>query len=183
MGNAGRRSSPLDRGTMLRPPLEVTPHSGAVPAPRRGLPERPLQPGASAPWWWVGCHGGAGVSTLAVAVPGGREHGRYWPKPRPGERAAVVVVARSHASGLLAAQDAIQQWASGSLAGVDLLGLAVVADAPGRLPRPIADFITLLSGGVPQLWMLPFVQALRVDTPHDVRLPRPYRSLARYLEG
>jgi hypothetical protein len=74
----------------------------------------------------------------------------------------VVLVARTHASGLRAAQAAARQWASGALPTVRLLGLIAVADAPGKRPRALRELLELISGGVPQTWELPWVEALRL---------------------
>ncbi|MDP9850505.1 DUF6668 family protein [Streptosporangium lutulentum] len=183
--SATRTARPLESGRMLRPRHPVAPQPGAFTGgPQHGLPIRALTPAMSASWWWVGTHGGAGVSTLAVAVPEGAEHGRYWPAPAPAsrQRVRVVIVARTNLAGLVSAQAAAAQWASGALpAGIDLLGLALVADAPGRLPRPLTQLIGVLAGGVPCVWTLPWVERLRTCPPHEVSLPRPYRSLAGQL--
>lgn len=165
----------------ISPPLPVTAQPGGLPEPLEGLPQQPLPADADAPWWWVGCHGGAGVSTLGAALPPGRPYGRAWPQPGEGASARVVLVARSSAVGLIAAQAAIRQWAGGACPRVELLGLAVLADAPGRLPKPLQELIALLAGGVPHLWVLPWVEALRVTPPRMVRLPRAYRALADQL--
>jgi hypothetical protein len=132
--------------------------------------------------WFSSCHGGAGASTLAALFPGGNCAGRYWPVPEPPGEARALLVARTHASGLIAAQAAARQWAAGVLPGVRLLGLVAVADAPGKLPKPLKDLLRLISGGVPQVWELPWVEALRLGTPPDqVRLPSPYARLTQDL--
>lgn len=151
------------------------------------LPTRPIGPGIyqrpGPPWWFLGCHGGAGADTVHAAIPGGVNAGRYWPIPTPPHQARIVLVTRSHASGLRAAQAAAQQWVSGSLGGgVRLLGLAVVADAPGRLPRPLRDLLGLISGGLPRVWQLPWVEAWRLgDPPDPEQLPAAYARLAADL--
>jgi len=129
----------------------------------------------------VGCHGGAGVSTLATALPGGRAAGQVWPDSPAGAR--VVLVARTHAAGLQAAQRAAAHWASGTLPpGIDLVGLVAVADAPGRLPRPLRELLDLVGGGLPRVWPLPWIEALRLGEPPDhAVLPRAYRLLAADL--
>lgn len=130
--------------------------------------------------WFSSCHGGAGASTLAALVPQGRSAGRYWPTPKPPGQARVLLVARTHASGLLAAQAAARQWAAGGLPGVRLLGLVAIADAPGKLPKPLRDLLRLISGGVPQVWELPWVEAIRLgDPPDQVRLPSAYTRFAQ----
>ncbi len=157
----------------------VAPQGAGVPRPQQALPvARPLLGGGHA-WWWLGVHGGAGVSTLERAVPGGMDANRAWPasvKPQP-----VVLVARSNAHGLRAAQNAAQQWASGMVGGVELLGLVVVADAPGRRPRTLRDQARLVSGAVPRLWEIPWVEPWRLGEPPSAHLPKECASLARDL--
>lgn len=133
------------------------------------------------PWWWVGCHGGAGVSTLANAVPGGRETGAAWPIPADGNTSQVVLVARTNAPGLARAQAAARQWAAGRVPGVTLLGLVAVADAPGRLPRQLAELLRLVAGGVPKAWFVPWIDALRFDRPLPDKLPKGLTALAAEL--
>lgn len=169
-----------------RPSAGVRPRTGTPAPPRPGdLPARPLgpvaYPGLPA-WWFLGCHGGAGATTLSAAVPGGSDAWRYWPLPDPPATTNVVLVARSNASGLRAAQGAARQWASGALPTVRLIGLAVIADAPGRRPRPLRELLELISGGVPRVWDLPWVEALRLgDPPDQIRLPAPFSALAADL--
>ncbi|TDD80431.1 hypothetical protein E1293_20685 [Actinomadura darangshiensis] len=129
--------------------------------------------------WFSSCHGGAGTSTLATLIPQGMNAGRYWPAPASPARSRVLLVARSHASGLCAAQAAARQWAAGVLPNVRLLGLVVVADAPGKRPKPLNDLVRLISGGVPRLWELPWVEALRLgDPPDQIKLPSAFSRLA-----
>lgn len=71
-------------------------------------------------------------------------------------------MARSHWSGLYAAQLAATEWASGGVDGVDLLGLVIIADAPGKRPRPLKELAGLVAGAVPRTWFLPWVEAWRV---------------------
>ncbi|SNR35798.1 hypothetical protein SAMN06265355_102116 [Actinomadura mexicana] len=134
--------------------------------------------------WLSSCHGGAGASTLAALIADSVSAGRYWPTPAPAGRSHVLLVARSHAAGLCAAQAAVAQWAAGGLPSVQLVGLAVVADAPGKRPKPLADLLRLIAGGLPQLWDLPWVEAFRLgDPPDSVRLPSAYARLVRDMSG
>src|SRR5690625_7783755 len=73
-----------------------------------------------------------------------------------------------HAHGLLATQTAATKWASGAV-DVDLLGLVLVADAPGRLSRPLRDLARLVSGGLPRVWNLPWIEAWRLGEPPSLR--------------
>ncbi|TDC40928.1 hypothetical protein E1281_37890 [Actinomadura sp. KC345] len=118
-----------------------------------------------------------------MVIPNCRGAGRYWPTPDPPAQSRVLLVARSHAAGLVAAQAAARQWAAGVLPNVRLLGLVVVADAPGKLPKPLRDLLRLISGGVPRTWELPWVEALRLgDPPDQAKLPSAYTRLAQDLD-
>jgi hypothetical protein len=50
----------------------------------------------------------------------------------------VLLVCRADMRGLTTARSALTQWASGAAPPVDLLGLAVLADAPGKTPKALA---------------------------------------------
>ncbi|MFI9311123.1 DUF6668 family protein [Streptomyces triculaminicus] len=143
------------------------PQPVTVPQPTGGLLAYPIPPGVEPSFWWVSCHGGAGTSTLAAAIgPGGTEAGGYWPAPPRPVLARVVLVARTHYHGLLRAQTAGRQWASAQVPeGVEVLGLVQVADAPGRLPRPLREFAALVGGGFPRVWEIPWIEDLRLGAP------------------
>lgn len=200
-GSVGsRRPIPHDTGAVPEP----IPHEAKVP-PRHELREqdqrmprptvpRPLVNGLpirrvgtfqqrGPAWWFVSCHGGAGSSTLAAAAGGGGvDAGRQWPVPEPPGIARVVLVARTHASGLRAAQAGARQWAAGAVPRVQLLGLVAVADAPGRLPRPLRELLELIEGGFPRVWRLPWVEALRLgDPPAQAGLPTSFARLTTDL--
>ena len=126
----------------------------------------------------VGAHGGAGVTTLCrlaggaglVMVDGGRER-----LERGGPAVRVLVVARSSAAGLEAAADVAGMWQPAAVAapgrsagsgvsgvsGVLVEGLVVVADAPGRLPRPLRLLRRLVDGGYPRSWAVPWCEVCR----------------------
>ncbi|MEE1940986.1 DUF6668 family protein [Streptomyces sp. TRM 70361] len=159
----------------------AAPQGAGVPPPEHALPVARAGQGGGHAWWWLGAHGGAGVSTLERAVPGGRDAGRAWPTAE--HEQSVVLVARSGANGLRAAQNAVQQWASGMVTGIDLLGLVVVADAPGRRPKALRDLVRLVSGAVPRLWEIPWVEPWRLGEPPLAHLPRECAPLARDLTG
>ncbi|EFL34177.1 conserved hypothetical protein [Streptomyces viridochromogenes DSM 40736] len=111
---------------------------GPVSTPAPGPPPEPGHARAGARRFsWVGTHGGAGVSTLA-AVYGGHDSGRAW--PGPGDPPSVLLVARTHAAGLDAVAGAVEVFRRGQAPpGLDLDGVVLVADAPGRLPRPLTQ--------------------------------------------
>ncbi|PFG44948.1 hypothetical protein ATJ97_0224 [Georgenia soli] len=174
-----------------RPALLAPPSTGAR-APQPGIPvpdqvdQLPsLEHAAAAPLWWLGVHGGAGEWTLAQLVPQWRPADHAWPLVVNNQAAArTVLVARSSMRGLRAAQIAATQWASGIVPHVTVLGLVVIADAPGRLPRPIRDLIKVVGGGVPRVWHLPWVESWRLG--EDVSLetaPREVRKLVEDLRA
>jgi len=146
---------------------ELSPQAATVCAPRAAdrIPRRSV-PRETARLWWLGVHGGAGETTLAQLLEGSWETGHAWPQPdeETTELPHVVLVARTHARGLRAAQLAAIGWASGSVA-VQLHGLVLIADAPGRLPKPLRDFAHVVAGGVPCVWRLPWVEAWRLGDP------------------
>jgi hypothetical protein len=167
-------------------PPTLGPQPGVIAAPAQArLPRVTLAAGATARVWWVGVHGGAGETTLARLLEGSSAAGHAWPVPAPStrsDRPVVVLVARTHASGLRAAQAAATEWAAGDVP-VRLLGLVLVADAPGRLPRPLRDFARLVAGGVPAVWHLPWHEPWRLGEPIDPRsAPRAARALLDELD-
>ncbi|MBT2594052.1 DUF6668 family protein [Arthrobacter sp. ISL-72] len=113
--------------------------------------------------WVTGVHGGAGESRLASLLDGARATDHAWPVHDDAYgKLPVLLACRSDMRGLQAARSALIQWASGAAPAVELLGLAVLADAPGKLPKPLREFAALVGGGAPRLWMLPWVESWRL---------------------
>ncbi|MFF2772826.1 DUF6668 family protein [Streptomyces bacillaris] len=166
----------------LPPQSVAAPQPGVnLPHPTRLLPVR-AQP-ETAPLWWVGAHGGAGESTLAALHPGHRETGHSWPLHIDGTPVNVMLVARTNHAGLKAAAAAAQHWASGTLPHVTLLGLVLVADIPGKLPRPLREQQTIVAGGVPRTWSVPWIEQWRLGEPLPAgKVPPALRSLAADLD-
>ena len=154
------------------------------PAPEDRLPGRQLAPAEWAAVWWLGAHGGAGESTLEELFSGSRAAGHAWPLAPAGESpASVVLLARTHAHGLRAAQRATREWAAGEVR-VRLLGLLLIADAPGRLPHALRQLADLIAGGVGAVWSLPWVEAWRVgDPPGPANAPKVLRRLLEDLRA
>lgn len=148
-------------------PVGLAPQVGSVDIPSAGLARRNIDVSrGTVSVWWFGVHGGAGETTLAQLLEGSWETGHAWPHShdRGTELPQVILVARTNARGLRAAQLAAIEWASGNVA-VRLHGLVLIADAPGRLPKPLRDFAHVVAGGVPRVWRLPWVEAWRLGEP------------------
>ncbi|ACL42505.1 conserved hypothetical protein (plasmid) [Pseudarthrobacter chlorophenolicus A6] len=114
----------------------------------------------SAALWVIGAHGGAGESRIADLLHG-RATGHCWPVLQDESKPRVLLVCRADMRGLTAAQSALTQWVSGATPKVELLGLAVLADAPGKTPKALRDFTAIVGGGAPRLWTLPWVEGWR----------------------
>ncbi|CAL9546502.1 hypothetical protein SUDANB176_04352 [Streptomyces sp. enrichment culture] len=148
---------------------------GPVAAPGPSLPEPARPVAAPRRFSWVGTHGGAGVSTLA-AVYGGHDSGRAW--PGPGAPRSVLLVARTHAAGLDAVLPAVEAFRRGEAPrGLGLDAVVLVADAPGRLPRPLAQRIRLIEPVI-DVYRVPWVPEWRLGDLSG-RPPRGAEPLAR----
>ncbi|WP_069992412.1 DUF6668 family protein [Streptomyces qinglanensis] len=154
--------------------------AGPAAAPASRAPHPPASGGPTAygggPVSWVGAHGGAGSTTLADLV-GGLDLGRRWPDPSRGESGRVLLVARTHASGLRSASRALEALHSGECpAGLDLLAVVLVADAPGRLPFHLAQRVRVLRS-VADVHRVPWVPAWRGEM-RTGAAPKTVRMLA-----
>ena len=155
-----------------------------LPGSRERLSRRLLDGDEQVAVWWVGAHGGAGESTLEELFLGSRAAEHRWPLTGENLPAArVVLVARTHARGLSAAQSAIREWAAGEVR-VLLLGLVLIADAPGRLPHALRRLADLIAGGVPAVWSVPWIEAWRVgEPPAPHNAPQVVRELLEDLRA
>lgn len=131
--------------------------------------------------WCVGVHGGAGESSLAALIPGAAEAHHAWPQLMNGERAPVVLVARSNLAGLNAASRACQQWAAAETPPVDVLGIVVMADSKGKLPKETREFIARLKGLVRKVWLAPWVEQWRLLYEPASDVPRELAPIVREL--
>lgn len=152
-------------------PFQTAPIISPPPAARR-LPTSQhvdsSNPNALTARWLLGVHGGAGVSSLVRAGVPGVDADRVWPGS-----GLVVLVARRTAWGLEWARDAARQHASGHVApDVALVGLVVIADAPGHAPRRITRFLDLVASAFSRVWEVPWVEEWRLAS-HDEPLPIP----------
>jgi len=162
-----------------------TPPAAVISAPLRGMVEpdaadrlaRRTMTG-TATLWITGAHGGAGESRIAELLDGARATDHCWPILQDGSKPRVLLVCRADMRGLTAARSALTQWASGAAPEADLLGLAVLADAPGKTLKALRDFAALVGGGAPRLWALPWVEAWRHA---DTTTPPTARDYQRFI--
>ncbi|MGW4622517.1 DUF6668 family protein [Streptomyces sp. NPDC004592] len=161
------QQGPREPGIWLRGPVADT---GPWPEGAQGV-------AAPRTFAWMATHGGAGASTLA-AVFGGFDAGRDWPRPVQGEPSSVLLVARTHATGLRAALGFLDVFRRGEAPpGLDLDAVVLVADAPGRLPRPLGRHVRVLESLI-DVYRVPWVPAWRTGDP-DGGPPRGCEQLAR----
>ncbi|MHA7284589.1 DUF6668 family protein [Arthrobacter sp. TMS2-4] len=115
----------------------------------------------------------------AAVLLGGVPCHHRWPSRSDADpstpAAHVFLVARQNHRGLKAAQLAARDWAAGSHPTITLRGLVVIADAPGKLPKALHNLTRITAGGVPQTWVLPWIEELRLQGTVDPE------SLAREL--
>ncbi|WP_405870144.1 MULTISPECIES: hypothetical protein [unclassified Streptomyces] len=147
---------------------------GPVTVPEPGPPE-PAHAASARRYSWLGTHGGAGVSTLA-AVYGGHDCGRDWPGPE--DPHSVLLVARTHASGLAAVLRTLEVFRLGEAPpGLDLDAVVLVADAPGRLPRPLDRQVRLIESFI-DVYRVPWIPDWRLGDLNGTP-PRETEALAR----
>lgn len=140
-----------------------------MPAVRSTTPPPPAsaRPAASggAGLWLLGTHGASGVRCLAAVLAGTRCAGKVWPEA-VGDREPIVLVCRGNHRGLTSAQEYARTYRDSELAaGLELLGVIVSADAPGRTPPPLRRLERLLSGAAPILGHAPWEPSWRLGPP------------------
>ena len=58
--------------------------------------------------------------------------------------------------------------AAGLVGGCTVIGLALVPDAPGKLPKTLRRSADVVASAAPAVWSLPWVPDLRVHTADDL---------------
>lgn len=160
-------------------PTGPTEPQPGIPAPAQGLPV--VARAAAAPLWVVGAHGGSGETLIAALNDEWVASDHSWPAPPGAGPVPCVVVARTHVSGLLAAQAALTQWASAAAGLASVVGLVLVADAPGKLPAPLRDLAKVVAGGAPRVWEVPWNESWRLGDPVTERMPRSVSKIVSQL--
>lgn len=122
-----------------------------------------------------GLHGGAGASTVATlfgdtALDAGQGFpiAAGWVRPLPTLK--VIAVARTHHTGLAAADEFTQQWATGQLHESELLGLILIDDGPALITSQ-KKLVKRLLKKVPLGGHIPWQDEWRHDFPDTKRLP------------
>ncbi|MFI9748802.1 hypothetical protein [Streptomyces collinus] len=140
------------------------------------MPRAPVRGRSRDEIGWVKAHGGAGATSLAEAL-GGVDVGARWPDPARGEPRRIMLVGRTSMRGLGAVSRALGALRDGQAPqGVDLLGVVLVADAPGRLPLGLLRRVRVVRS-VTRVQRVPWIPAWRVGG-QPARLPRQLSVLA-----
>lgn len=120
--------------------------------------------------WAVGARGGAGATTLArVCVPFGDAKG-VW--PAEDKFPFCVVVCRSTRTGLDAAQSAVLQAENGNAGGCTVLGIVIVADVPGKIPKVLTQRERVLED-LTKVWCVPYLAGFCEHDPSDLTVWNP----------
>lgn len=132
-----------------------------------------------------GLHGGAGTSTVATffgddAVDAGQGFpiAGGWTRPLPVLN--VIAVARTHYSGLRAAEEFTQQWAHGRLSESRLIGLVLVDDGP-NLSAGQKRAVKRLLKKTPRGGHIPWREEWRHYAPSSDQLPLRIKRLTQVL--
>lgn len=169
-------ASDLPESTYMRPPRqERVWKPGAQVNMASGLPIVSAK-GQDCPLWVVAAHGGAGATSWARLLGAG-DAGASWPDPSGFTRA--VVVARESFVGLKAAQGAAIQWASGQVEHVELAGLILSADVPGRTPKELVEYRRRVAGAFPRVWRVGFQSAWRTQLAWDAPVSKDVRKVLK----
>lgn len=128
-----------------------------------------------------GLHGGAGTSTVAalfgddaVDVGQGFPIATGWTRPLP--ILNVIAVARTHYSGLAAADRFAQEWATGDLTESNLLGLILIDDGPNLISDQ-KRMIKRLLKKLPKGGHIPWHEEWRHAPPDPSRIPLRVRRM------
>ena len=141
-------------------------------------PERGLSDPGPVPVSIVGTHGGAGTSTVARLLTA-NDLGRQWPEPGDCHPPQVLLVARTHAFGLMSASQALAGYcATAHPDGPFLIGFVLVSDAPGKLPKALKRRVRILASAT-TVFRLPWIASWRFsETAYDARIAQDLRSFA-----
>lgn len=159
--------------------VEVVPRMKVDAQAQRALPlssQAVFEGSGRAPVAWaVAAHGGAGATTLGRVLAPVGDAGSQWPVHD--EFTYCVVVCRSTRTGLDAAQSAVLQAQSGHAAQCQVLGVVIVADAPGRVPKPLVRRELVLEE-LSTVWRVPYLSGIRESNVADLAVWQPQPNAA-----
>lgn len=131
----------------------------------------------------IGCHGGAGTSTLASLLPVATDLGTF--DQRTFDTLQVegplVLVARDTVSASLRITETVNVL---DLLGRPIAGLVLMAEAPGRVPPHTRSRVRLLANSIPEVLRIPYVPQFRfldLVSARRVNLPRKARAAMRKI--
>jgi hypothetical protein len=175
---------PGRRSARRKDPLMSTPAPSAdVPPTPATTPADGAAPDAGE-LWWLGCHGGAGVSTLTYLTGVGTDCRQTLPRTDFDRRpdVAVILVCRATANGVAAAHHSMNSYLSWRHRP-HLLGFVAVAAEAARPSRLVDERLRLLKAQAPRVWVMPWVGALNaVHDPAEVGAIPAYQRLAAELK-
>lgn len=153
------------------------------PFPAASLPDRQLQADElSTPVWWLGVHGGAGESTLELLLAGTRAAQHAWPVRQDGQLTNVVLVARLSHHGLTSVQAAMRDWNDRHARHINVLGLVLVANRPGRAAKQLKELVFDVEHATRASWSMPWVDAWELgEIPSEINAPR--QQVQQLTEG
>ncbi|MFJ6086472.1 hypothetical protein ACIQI8_34290 [Streptomyces sp. NPDC092369] len=189
-GSEAPRSDVPAARRAVTPSVGLGPRAGGVrrkaaPAPAAeaswsAQQQGPARPRSAQEIGWVKAHGGAGTTSLAHAL-GGVDIGARWPDPARGEPRRILLVGRTSAGGLRSVSRALQALHEGNAPrGLDLLGVILVADIPGRLPLSLLRRIRVIRAAAP-VHRVPWIPSWRVGA-RSRSLPRQLAPLAELID-
>jgi len=181
-GNAPPRPrAPAVRQEPGTSPVAPPPRRGQGPVQRTGGTSAGPNGTPATAISWVQAHGGAGVTSLARCL-GGVDVGARWPQPLRGEPSRVLLVGRTSLAGLQAVSRQLDELRQGKAPqGLDLLGVVLVADVPGRLPLTLVRRVRVIKSAV-TVHRVPWIPSWRVGEP-PTEPPRQLTHLAAVVSG
>ncbi|OZC83491.1 hypothetical protein CH282_15755 [Rhodococcus sp. 06-418-1B] len=167
-------AQPAEHRDYYRDDEPITPAGLRVPPPSRRAPihDDPVPVHGRPPvMWLLAAHGRSGAGTLArIWAPAGDAR-RGW--PAADRHRYVAVVSRTDRDGLDAAHDLLLQSAAGLTGGCTLLGLVLVPDAPGPLPKTLRRRADVVASAAPAVWRIPYVEDLRTHRQNELAVWTP----------
>lgn len=156
-------------------PIQLSEETQPTPWPRADQPDTGIE--------LVGCHGGAGTSTLASLFPAARDLGTFDQRTFDALQVEgpLLLVARDTVPASMRITETVNVL---GLLGQPIAGLVLMAEAPGRVPPHAQSRIRLLEGSVPAVLRIPYIPQFRfLDqvSAAQVKLPRKARSAMRKI--